>query len=219
MSDRKAWFLVYCPKCHAALHVELPPGRTSVACSEALPCKAVFVVHVWDAHMPPERELHPGRAESGAPAVPKAYQAYQQHMKQTMKELYAEHANAERTKELREQIFQTAAARWAGSQQNPKNAGGGGDAAGPSEEAMDTGEDAAPAAPHAAHESGAACPKCHKELVRTKSGGSLSCDMCSTGIRGSTFRYACVRCDHDVCERCWQGAPERRESRTRDAHA
>ena len=215
MSDRRAWFLVYCPKCRAALQVELPPGRTSVACSEALSCKAVFVVHVPDAHMPPERscESHPGRAESGAPAVPKAYQAYQRHMKETMKELYAEHAGEERTKELREKIFQTAAARWADAPQNPKNAGGGGggDAAGPSGEAMDTEEDAAPAAPHATHESGPACPKCHKELVRTKSGGSLTCDTCRKGIRGSRFHYACVsaRCDHDMCERCWQGALER----------
>ena len=117
------WFQVNCPRCDAALQVEMAAGVRKVRCCDTLPCGAVFEVNVPPEALPPAppETMRAKRArqfqERGSRQRPPKLVAYNLHMKLEMKRLYALKTGASK-----QEIFKAAAAVWKDSPLHPDNA-------------------------------------------------------------------------------------------------
>ena len=111
-----SWFQVNCPSCTAALQVRLAEGSWPVACSQVLRCKAIFTVKVH-ASMLKTPEAPPVASKRHTVRVAQAVHTYNLFIKIEAKRL----RTLDRTLTAAH-AWTLAAAGWAASQMNPKNA-------------------------------------------------------------------------------------------------
>ena len=111
-----SWFQVNCPSCTAALQVRLAEGSWPVACSQALKCHAIFTVKVH-AQMLKAPEALPVASKRHSVRVARAVNAYNLFIKIEAKRL----RTLDRTLKAAD-AWTLAAAGWAASPMNPKNA-------------------------------------------------------------------------------------------------
>ena len=111
-----SWFQVNCPSCTAALQVRLAEGSWPVACSQVLQCKAIFTVKVH-ASMLKTPEAPPVASKRHTVRVAQAVHTYNLFIKIEAKRL----RTLDRTLTAAH-AWTLAAAGWAVSPMNPKNA-------------------------------------------------------------------------------------------------
>ena len=111
-----SWFQVNCPSCTAALQVRLAEGSWPVACSQALKCHAIFTVKVH-AQMLKAPEALPVASRRHSVRVARAVNAYNLFIKIEAKRLRTLDCTLKAA-----DAWTLAAAGWAASPMNPKNA-------------------------------------------------------------------------------------------------
>ena len=118
VGPQMGWFQVTCPNCSAPLQTRLPEGITTVQCSQ---CQTAFGVQIQQCAMPPQEEAPKPSRRSGkrhdGSAPSDTLRAYHDFMKVQMRRLYQEAPHLSK-----QQVMKQAAALWADSDMNPKNA-------------------------------------------------------------------------------------------------